>query len=117
MALTLVIHLLVWLAVGRVGLVVRVHVVTTILRHRLLHSARGRCGILLGLIADGGELNGPRARIRRRRLRAIRRRLVNGTVLSRSGSLTLTLLLGLALLLLLLLPRLPLFADFFEFYK
>jgi len=43
--------------------------------------------------------------------------LVNGTVLSRSGSLTLTLLLGLALLLLLLLPRLPLFADFFEFYK
>jgi hypothetical protein len=43
--------------------------------------------------------------------------LVNGTVLSRGGSLALALLLSLALLLLLLLPGLPLFPNFFEFCK
>jgi hypothetical protein len=41
--------------------------------------------------------------------------LVNGSILSSCGSLALALFFSLALLLFLLLPRLPLFADFFEF--
>jgi hypothetical protein len=113
---TLVIHLLVWLAVWRVRLVVRIDVVTAIFRHRLLNSTRGRrCRILLRLVADGRKLNGPCAGIRRRRLRAISLGLVNGSILSSCGSLALALFFSLALLLFLLLPRLPLFADFFEF--
>lgn len=113
MTLTLVIHLLVWLAVGGIPLVVRIHLAASILRHRLLDAARRWRRILLWLVADGRKLNGPCTRIGRRRLRAVRRRLVS-SVLS-SGGLPLSLFLSLALLFFLLLPRLPFLSNFFEF--
>lgn len=89
--------------------------VTAILRHGLLDSARGRCRILLRLIADRRKLHGPSARVGRRRLGAVSGGLINSSILRSCGSLALTLFLSLALLLLLLLPSLPFFADLLEF--
>jgi len=111
----LVIHRLVGLAIGRVPLVVRIHMVATIFRHRLLNSTRWRCRILLRLVADRRKLDWSRARIRSRRLRAIGWRLVHGSILARGRSLSLALFFSLALLFFLLLTRLPFFADFLEF--
>jgi hypothetical protein len=114
--LTLVIHWLVRLGIGRVPLVVGIHVVAAILGYWLLDSTRRRRRVLLWLIADGRKLDGPCTRIGRRRLRSISWRLVDASVLCSLGSLAVPLFFSLALLFLLLLPRLPFFPNLFEFY-
>lgn len=114
---TLAIHvLLAGLSIGRVRLVVGVHVAGSIFRHGLLSNiARRGSRILVGLISYRRKLDRSRGISRGRR--AIGSLGVTTTVLRDiNRCCPLSLLLSLALSLLLLLPLLPLFADLLELY-
>jgi hypothetical protein len=105
------VQILAWLAIGRMRLVVWVHVAGAVLRHGRLSC--GRCRILR-LVADGRQLHGSRSGIRRGR-RAVRS-MIRATVWClRSHLLTLALVLGLALGVFFLFTSLPLLTDLFEF--
>jgi hypothetical protein len=92
-------------------------VVAVVVREAMLDAARRRRRILTRLVANGRELNRPRARVVRRRLPTVGAALRVAAVLGcgGGGSLALTILLGLPLGVLLLLALLPLLADFLEF--
>lgn len=109
--LTLAVHVLARLAVGRVWLVVGIHVAgSTIFRQRRLANSRGRRRVLV-LVSYGRQLNLSGAGVA-----WCRRAVVTGFLASIRGSLAaLTFLVSLAQRVFLLLASLPLFADFFEF--
>ncbi len=109
--LTLAVHVLARLAVGRVRLVVGIHVAgSTVLRQRrLADSRRGRRVLIL--VSYGRQLNLPGPGVA-----WCRRAVVARLLATIRGSLAaLTFLVGLAQRIFLLLASLPLFANFFEF--
>lgn len=108
--------LLAGLSIGRVRLVVGVHVARSIFRHGLLSNvARGGSRILVGLVAYGRKLDRPSGISRGRR--AIGSLGIAAAVLRDIGRCRpLSLLFSLALSLLLLLPLLPLFANLLKFF-